>query len=59
MLWEIKNNKNATKRANKIYSIYDQSVITDSQVWKWFSNFRSDDTLLKDESRSEGSSDHV
>ena len=29
MLWEFKNNKNATEIAKKIYSVYDQGIIID------------------------------
>ena len=29
MLWEFKNNKNATEKAQKMYSVYHQGVITE------------------------------
>ena len=59
MLWELKNNKNATKTAKKISSIYDQGVITDCYVRNWFSKFCSADTSLRDEPRNARSSDLV
>ena len=46
---EIRNNKNAKETAKKIYSVYNQGVITDCQVWKCFSKFHSGGILLKDE----------
>ena len=57
MLWEFKNNKNATETAKKICSVYGQGVITDRQVRNWFSKFRSGDTSLRDEPRPGRSSD--
>ena len=51
MLWEFKNNKNAEETAQKIFIVYDQVVITDPQVWNWFSKFCSDDTSLRDKPR--------
>ena len=37
--------------AKNIWSIYDQGVITDCQVWNWFSKFCSGDTSLRDKPR--------
>ena len=51
MLGEFKNNKNATESAKKICSVYGQGVITECQVWNYFSKFPSGDTSLKDEPR--------
>ena len=57
MLWEFKNNKNATWTTRKICSVYLQGVITDHQVWNWFSKFYSGDKSLRDEPRQECSTD--
>ena len=57
MVWEFKNNKNAIEIVKKILSVYGQGVITDHQVWKWFSKFCSSDMSLRDEPRIECSSD--
>ena len=57
MLWEFKNNKNATETTKKLCSIYVQDVITDRQVWNWFSKFRSGDISLRDKPRPGHSSD--
>ena len=51
MFSEFKNYKNLTETAKKICSFYSQNVITDSRIQNWFSNFRSGDTLLRDEFR--------
>ena len=53
MFCEFKSNKNSTEIAKKTSSVYVQGVITDRQVWNWFSKFHSSDTLLKDEPRIE------
>ena len=47
MLWEIKNNKNATK----MFSVYGQEVITERRDRNWILEFGSGDTSLRDESR--------
>ena len=57
MLWEFKNNKNATETAKKICSIYGQCVITDCQEQNWFSKFHSGNMLLRNEPRLGYSSD--
>ena len=49
MLWEFKNNGNATEKAKKICSVYGQGVITDYQIQNWFSKFHSSNTSLRDE----------
>ena len=51
MLWEFKNDKNATEKAKKISSVFDQSIITDRQIRNWFSKLRSGDMSLRDEPR--------
>ena len=50
MLWEFKNNKNATESKKKVFSVYSRGVITHCQVGNWFLEFRSGDTSLSDES---------
>ena len=40
---QFKNNENATDIAKKISSVYDQGEITNHQIWKYFSKFRSSD----------------
>ena len=57
MLWEIKKNKNTTERAKKIFSIHGQGVITDHQVWKWFSEFHSGNISLRVKPKPESSLD--
>ena len=57
MFWKFKNNKNATKSAKKIPSAYGQSVITDHQIWNWFSKICPVDMSLIDETREVYSSD--
>ena len=57
MLWELMNNKSATKTAKKISSVYGQRVITDCKVRNWFSKFHSGVTSLRDEPRPGCSSD--
>ena len=57
ILWEYKDNKNATETAKEICSVYDQGVMTDRQVWNWFSKFRSGDASLRNEPRLGRSSD--
>ena len=32
MSWEFKNNKNTTETAKKMFSVYSQSVITESKT---------------------------
>ena len=54
ILWEFKN---TTETVKKISNIYGQGVITNHQVWNWFSKFCSGNTLLKNEPRSRCSSD--
>ena len=51
MLFEFKNNKNATKTGKTISSVYGQCVIIVCQVQNWFSVLFSSDTALRDESR--------
>ena len=57
MLRKIKNNKNATKTAKKISSVYGQGIITDHQFQICFLKFRSGDTSLRDQPRPKRSSD--
>ena len=56
ILWESNNNKNSTKTAKKISCGYGQSVVTDHQVWNWFSKFRSGHIIRRDVPRPERSS---
>ena len=51
MLWEFKNNKNATETAKKNCNVYGQGVITDCQVQIYFSRFRCRNTSLRNEPR--------
>ena len=48
MLWKFQNNKISTETLRKICSILGLSIITDYQVWNWFSKFYSGDTLFRD-----------
>ena len=57
MLWKSNKNKNVTKTAKKISGIYAQGVITDHQVWNWFSKFNSGNMSLRDGPRPGRSSD--
>ena len=57
ILWEFKDNKNATETAEKICNVYGQDVITTRQVRNWFAKFRSGDISLKVEPKPEQSSD--
>ena len=43
ILKKFKINKNATERADKMYSAYGQSMLTSRQIWIWFSKSRSRD----------------
>ena len=52
VMWEFKNNKNAAETAKKNSCIYDQGIITDCQVCKWFSKFHSGNIMLRNEPRS-------
>ena len=58
MLWEFKNNKNATKTTKKISSVCSQDFITDRLVWNWFLKFHFGDTSLRDEPRPGPSSNY-
>ena len=49
--------KNSTETSKKICTIYDEDVITDYQVRKWFSKFHSGNTELEDEPKPRLSSD--
>ena len=53
MLWEFKNNKDATETAQKNSSVHGQGIITDRYARNWFSMFCSGDTLLRDELKAE------
>ena len=57
MFWEFYNNKNVIETAKKIGSIHGQGVITDNQVWNWFSKFHSSNTSFRDEPRPGWSSE--
>ena len=57
MLWEFKNNKNATETIKKISSINSYGDRSNCQVRNWFSKFCSSDTSLREEPRSRRSSD--
>ena len=51
MLWELKNEKNATKTSKKVYIVQGQGAITDCQARNWFPKFCSGDTSLQDKLR--------
>ena len=51
VMWEFKNDKNATETPKKISSGYSQDVITYCHVWDWFSKLHSGDRSPRDESR--------
>ena len=54
---KFKINKDATETVKKNFSAYDRGVITDCQVWKWFSKLRSGGMSLRDKSRQGRASD--
>ena len=47
-LKELKKKKNAIEIAKKICSVYGLCIITDHQIWNWFSKFHSGDMTLKE-----------
>ena len=57
MLWEFTNSKNITGAGKKICCVCGQVVITEREVWNWFSKFCSGNTSLRDERWSGCSSD--
>ena len=57
MLWEFKQENNATETAEKICNVYDKGNITNQAVRNWFVKLRSEDTSLMDEPRPGCSSD--
>ena len=54
MLWEFKNNKNATETVREIFIVCGLGVNTDSQILNWFTNFGFDGR--RDKPRPESSS---
>ena len=50
-LYKFKNNENSTETAKKMCSVYGQVVITDQQIWNWFSKFCYCGMSLRDEHR--------
>ena len=57
MLWEFKDNENATETAKKIRNVHGQRVITGRHVPNWFLKFYSVDKSLRNEPKSGCSSD--
>ena len=57
MLSKFVNNQNTSEQLLKKCSVYSQGVITDCQIWNWFSKFYASKMSLKDEHRPGYSSD--
>lgn len=51
ILLEFKQEHNNIETSRKIYSAYDEEVITDGQVWNWFAKYPSVRISLEDEPR--------
>lgn len=57
MLWVFKQQNNIIETSRKIYSACGQGVLTDQQIWNWFTKICSGETSLEDEPSIEHSLD--